>query len=78
MTCSSDANATRIEWLNETGTSVVSVVDQKLLNLTFNPVSDLDYGKVYICNVTIDGEDSVFQNFTLRARGMANSTRNCR
>ena len=78
VTCKSDINASQIEWLNSESGVITSITGQKQLNLTFNPVHDVNHSKVYICRVTRSdkmGNENItaHQNFTLKARGKTDS-----
>ena len=76
VSCRSDSQPLRIEWLNDDNEVVASVNDNssRSLNLTFNPVNDTIHGKIYICKVEIRNETSmnneqVSVNFTVEATG---------
>ena len=69
ITCRSDIDAQRMEWLTQEGTIIVSESNVTQLNLTFTPVSDSVHGQVYICRVVRSSSDTPEQNFTLNIEG---------
>ena len=75
VTCRSDINATKMEWLNSKSEVIASVhvAGQNNLTLMFSPVHDTNHSEVYICRVTRnDGMGieniTVNQTFTLEAQ----------
>ena len=70
--CISDAQAIRMEWLNN-GVIVASDTNTRELNLTFSPVNDSIHNLVYVCRVTRNGEEGTLimavQNFTVTVAG---------
>ena len=69
ITCRSDTDTERMEWLTQEGTVIVSESNVTQLNLTFTPVSDSIHGQVYICRVTRNNNDTPEQNFTMNVEG---------
>ena len=76
VSCRSDSQPLRMEWLNDDYEVVASVngSSSRSLNLTFDPVNDTVHGKVYICKVEIRNETStnneqISVDFTVEATG---------
>ena len=72
ITCRSDTDAERMEWLTQEGTQSVMIVSESnvtQLNLTFTPVSDSIHGQVYICRVVRNNNDIPEINFTMNVEG---------
>ena len=72
ITCRSDTDAERMEWLTQEGTQSVMIASERnvtQLNLTFTPVSDSIHGQVYICRVIRNNNDTPEQNFTMNVEG---------
>ena len=69
ITCRSDTDTERMEWLTQEGTVIVSESNVTQLNLTFIPVSDSIHGQVYICRVIRNSNDTPEQNFTMNVEG---------
>ena len=75
VTCRTDIDATKMEWLNSKSEVIASVAGQNDLNLMFNPVHDANHSEVYICRVTrndVIGKENIIvnQTFTLEAQGI--------
>ena len=66
--CTSDNQATRMEWLSN-GAVVAMAMSTQQLDLEFSPVNDSIHNQVYICRVTREGDVQVEQNFTVRVNG---------
>ena len=70
--CSSEAPATRMEWLTN-GVVVQSAASTQLLDLVFSLVNDSIHGQVYTCRVTRETDDGMFtiatQSFTVNVNG---------
>ena len=69
ITCRSDTDAERMEWLTQEGTVTVSESNVTQLNLTFTPIYDSIHGQVYICRIVINSNDMPEQNFTMNVTG---------
>ena len=72
ITCRSDTDAERMEWLIQERTIIHVVVAESnvtQLNLTFTPVSDSVHGQVYICRAVRNNNDTPEQNFTMNVEG---------
>ena len=68
ITCHSDTATDRMEWLtNET--VIVSGTMTMQLDLDFTPVNDNVHGRVYICRVTRNTDETTEQNFTMNVVG---------
>ena len=66
--CSSDAPATRMEWLRD-GVVVESAASTQLLDLVFSLVNDSIDDQVYTCRVTREMATTATQNFTVNVDG---------
>jgi phenolic acid decarboxylase len=70
ITCRSDTDTERIEWLTQEGTVIVSESNVTQLDLHFTPVNDSIHGQVYICRVIRSDSDIIAeQNFTMNVVG---------
>ena len=69
ITCHSDTDAERIEWLTQERTVIVSESNVTQLNLTFTPVNDSIHGQVYVCRVVRNSSDMPEQIFTMNVEG---------
>jgi hypothetical protein len=65
ITCRSDTETERMEWLTQERTVIVLESNVTRLNLIFTPVNDSIHGQVYICRVIRSGSDMPEQNFTM-------------
>ena len=73
VTCRTDIDATKMEWLNSKSEVIASVAGQNNLTLMFSPVHDANHSEVYTCRVTRNdgmGKENVTvnQTFTLEAQ----------
>ena len=68
ITCRSDIDAQRMEWLTQEGTIIVSESNVTQLNLTFTFVNDSVHGQVFICRVVRSVSDMPEHNFTMKDR----------
>ena len=73
VTCRSDIDATKMEWLNSKSELIASVAGQNNLTLMFSPIHDANHSEVYICRVTRNdgiGKENITvnQTFTLEAQ----------
>ena len=73
VSCISDVPTITIKWFNDNQTVLASVgSSQRNLNLTFNPVSDTDQGRLYTCRVNnANNRELISLNFTLEIQGIA-------
>ena len=69
ITCRSDTDTERMEWLTQEGTIIVSESNVTQLNLAFTPVNDSVHEKVFICRVIRSISDTSEQNFTMNVEG---------
>ncbi len=70
ITCHSDSDTERMEWLTHEGTIIVWESGVTRLNLTFIPVNDSIHGQVYICRVILrSSSDMPMINFTMNVEG---------
>ena len=69
ITCRSDTDTERMEWLTQEGTIMHVESNVTQLNLTFTPVSDSIHGQVFICRVVRNISDMPEQNFTMNVEG---------
>ena len=65
ITCRSDTDTERMEWLTQEGTVIILDRNVTQLNLIFTPVNDSIHGQVYICRAIRSGSDMPEQNFTM-------------
>ena len=65
ITCRSDTDTERMEWLTQEGTVIILERNVTQLNLIFTPVNDSIHGQVYICRAIRSGSDMPEQNFTM-------------
>ena len=65
VTCRSDIDTERMEWLSQERSVIVNERNITQLNLTIIPVNDSIHGRVYICRVIRSGSDMPEQNFTM-------------
>ena len=70
ITCQSDTQTEKIEWLIHGSEEVLPAVKmtQKLI-LPFNPVNDSMHGTIYTCRVTRNESEVAEQNFTMNVKG---------
>ena len=69
ITCRSDTDTERMDWLTQEGTVIVSESNVTQLNLTFTPINDSIHGQVFICRVVRSISDTSEQNFTMNVEG---------
>ena len=71
--CISDVPTVSIKWFDDNQTVLASAGSgQRNLNLTFDPVSDTDQGRLFTCEVNHTNNDElIFLNFTLEVEGIA-------
>ena len=69
LTCTSDAPATKIEWLDSEERVVARVTSMNWLDLIFNPVNDSIHNSVYTCRVTRGEEMVAEQTITVDVTG---------
>ena len=73
ITCISDTDTEKIEWLRDDDVVVVLMLNARQLDLTFSPVNDSVHGKVFTCRVTRNSTATnsgvVKQNFTMSVSG---------
>ena len=67
-TCTSDAPATRMEWIRN-GVVVASAVSTQEVVLSVSQVTDNIHGQIYVCRVTRNGGMVATQNFTVQVNG---------
>ena len=73
ITCRSDTDTERMEWLRDDDVVVALMLNTRQLDLTFSPVNDSVHGKVFTCRVTRNSTATnsgvVKQNFTMSVSG---------
>jgi hypothetical protein len=69
ITCRSDTDTDRMEWLTQEGDVIVFGSSVTWLNLTFTPINDSIHGQVYICRAERSGSHMAEQNFTMNVKG---------
>ena len=69
ITCHSDTQAEKIEWLSYENEVLFFLEMSQELILPLNPVNDSIHGKTYTCRVTRNGDEVAEQNFTVNVKG---------
>ena len=69
ITCRSDTDTERIEWLTYERAIIVFESNATHLDLLFTPVNDSIHGQVYTCRVIRNHRDMPEQNFTMNVKG---------
>ena len=69
ITCHSDTDTERIEWLTHERVIIDFESNETQLDLLFMPVNDSVHGQVYICRVIRNHSDMPERNFTMNVKG---------
>ena len=69
ITCRSDTDTERIEWLTHERAIIDFESNATQLDLLFMPINDSIHGQVYTCRVIRNHNDMPERNFTMNVKG---------